>query len=50
MGRHWRPRFWLALLRFLEGDLKRDAILQVDSTPDFIAGCADQGRALIASH
>lgn len=37
-------------LRFLESDLKRDAILQVDSTPDFIASCADQGRALIASH
>lgn len=33
----------------LESDLKRGAILQVDSTPDFIAGCTDQGRALIAS-
>jgi len=34
----------------LESDLKRGAILQVDSTADFIAGCTDQGRALIASH
>ncbi|WP_232002332.1 MULTISPECIES: hypothetical protein [Mycobacterium] len=34
----------------LESDLKRGAILQVDSTPDFIAGCTDGGRALIAAH
>lgn len=50
MGRCWWPRFWLALLCFLESDLKRDAILQVDSTPEFTAGCTGQGSALIASH
>jgi hypothetical protein len=32
------------------GDLKSGKIARVDSGPDFIAGCQDEGRALLASH
>jgi hypothetical protein len=34
----------------LMGDLKGGKIARVDSGPDFIAGCQDEGRALLASH
>lgn len=34
----------------LQSDLKCGKITQVDSGPDFIAGCQDEGRALTASH
>jgi hypothetical protein len=34
----------------LMGDLKSGKIARVDSGPDFIAGCQDEGRALLASH
>lgn len=36
--------------RVLQSDLKSGKIAQVDSAPDFIAGCTDEGRALVASH
>jgi hypothetical protein len=33
----------------LMGDLKRGKFARVDSAPDFIAGCRDEGRTLLAS-
>lgn len=36
--------------RVLQSDLKSGKIAQVDSAPDFIAGCTDEGRALVSSH
>lgn len=36
--------------RVLNSDLKSGKIGRVDSGPDFIAGCQDEGRTLIASH
>jgi hypothetical protein len=36
--------------KVLQSDLKSGKIAQVDSGPDFIAGCQDEGRALLASH
>jgi hypothetical protein len=36
--------------RVLMSDLKSGKIARVDSSPDFIAGCQDEGRALLASH
>ncbi|WP_144207204.1 hypothetical protein [Mycobacterium tilburgii] len=33
----------------LMGSLKSGKIARVDSGPDFIAGCQDEGRALLAS-
>jgi hypothetical protein len=36
--------------QILEGNLKSGKVLQVDSPPDFIAGCTDEGRALLAPH
>jgi hypothetical protein len=35
--------------RVLASDLKSGKIARVDSSPDFIAGCQDEGRALTAS-
>jgi hypothetical protein len=35
--------------QILMGDLKSGKIARVDSGPDFIAGCQDEGRALLAS-
>ncbi|AGZ51821.1 hypothetical protein PJK45_29095 [Mycobacterium kansasii] len=34
----------------LMGDLKSGKIARVDSGPDFLAGCQDEGRALLTSH
>ena len=35
--------------RVLASDLKSGKIARVDSPPDFIAGCQDEGRTLLAS-
>lgn len=35
--------------QILMGDLKSGKIARVDSGPDFIAGCQDEGRSLLAA-
>ncbi|BAX92033.1 hypothetical protein [Mycobacterium shigaense] len=35
--------------RVLQSDLKSGKIARVDSPPDFIAGCQDEGHALLGS-
>jgi hypothetical protein len=34
----------------LRSDLKGGQIARVDSPPDYVTGCQDEGRALLASH
>ncbi|WP_231981047.1 MULTISPECIES: hypothetical protein [unclassified Mycobacterium] len=36
--------------RVLNSDLKSGKISRVDSPADFVAGCGDEGRALVAAH
>jgi hypothetical protein len=35
--------------QLLLGDLKRGRFARVDSGPDFVGGCQDEGRALLAA-